>query len=72
MPVLCVSCRGRRASSLPRAQARLHRVLPQAALLAQASDAVLPTSAWRPTLLLVRSFARDAAPRRTAGYYDLG
>ena len=36
---------------------RLHRALPRAALLAQASDAMLATSTWRRTLPLVRPFA---------------
>ena len=45
---------------------RLHRVLPRAALLAQASDAMLATSTWRRTLLLVRPFVFGTAlkPRR--------
>jgi hypothetical protein len=42
---------------------RLHRVLPRTAQLAQASDAMLATSAWRRTLPLVRPFAyRTASP----------
>src|SRR5439155_3875818 len=40
---------------------RLHRVLPRTAPLAQASDAMLATSAWRQTLPLVRSFACGSA-----------
>ena len=40
---------------------RIHRVLPRTALLAQASDAMLATSAWRRTLSLVRPFACGAA-----------
>jgi hypothetical protein len=42
-------------------QTRIHRVLPRVALLAQASDAVLATSAWPRTLLLVRPFACGSA-----------
>jgi len=40
---------------------RLHRALPRAALLAQASDAMLATSAWCWTLPLVRPFACGSA-----------
>src|ERR1700750_1200722 len=40
---------------------RIHRVLPRAALLAQASDAMLATSTWRRTLPLVRPFAGGTA-----------
>src|ERR1700737_1244122 len=40
---------------------RIHRVLPRAALLAQASDAMLATSAWPRTLPLVRPFACGTA-----------
>src|ERR1700748_2343916 len=42
---------------------RIHRVLPRAALLAQASDAMLATSTWRRTLPLVRPFAGGTASR---------
>jgi hypothetical protein len=40
---------------------RIHRVLPRAALLAQASDAMLATSTWPRTLPLVRPFACGTA-----------
>src|ERR1700760_3383054 len=40
---------------------RIHRVLPRAALLAQASDAMLATSTWSRTLPLVRPFACGTA-----------
>jgi len=50
---------------------RLHRVLPRTALLAQASDAMLATSAWCWTLPLVRPFACGSALNHPTDYYGL-
>src|SRR5437660_9203684 len=51
---------------------RFHRVLPRTALLAQASDAMLATSAWPRTLPLVRPFACGRLRSLPTDYYDLG
>jgi hypothetical protein len=51
---------------------RIHRALPRAARLAQASDAMLATSTWRRTLPLVRPFAGGTASQPPTDQYGLG